>query len=247
MCSVRCFLCLTRSLLRDVDNHTGESNSITGASRGFGRICAEAALKRGDKVAATARNLAGLSDLADRFGESVLPLTLDCDRPKASTRCRCSSARSFRQLGCFRHIRHRQESTNNGRNLSIRSTSTGPSFRMHLSLRSREPAWKVAPSMLIANRRSGTAKLAMEIGRSPSGGATGTGAGAKSSTPRTGARIGVRDGSQRPPSARRDKDQIALLRYEESAASPFSLCWLGALIRPSNLVERTHADIVVVG
>ena len=45
----------------------------------------------------------------------------------------------------------------------------------------------------------------------------------------------------------RDKDQIALLRYEESAALPFSLCWLGALIRPSNLVERTHADIVVVG
>jgi NADP-dependent 3-hydroxy acid dehydrogenase YdfG len=55
---------------------------ITGASRGFGRICAEAALKRGDKVAATARNLAELSDLADRFGESVLPLTLDVTDPK---------------------------------------------------------------------------------------------------------------------------------------------------------------------
>jgi len=31
---------------------------ITGASRGFGRIWAEAALRRGDKVAATARKLA---------------------------------------------------------------------------------------------------------------------------------------------------------------------------------------------
>jgi len=30
---------------------------ITGASRGFGRIWAEAALYRGDKVAATARSL----------------------------------------------------------------------------------------------------------------------------------------------------------------------------------------------
>lgn len=30
---------------------------ITGASRGFGRIWAEAALKRGDRVAATARDL----------------------------------------------------------------------------------------------------------------------------------------------------------------------------------------------
>ncbi len=32
---------------------------ITGASRGFGRIWAEAALKRGDRVTATARKLAG--------------------------------------------------------------------------------------------------------------------------------------------------------------------------------------------
>ncbi len=30
---------------------------ITGASRGFGRVWADAALKRGDKVAATARKL----------------------------------------------------------------------------------------------------------------------------------------------------------------------------------------------
>jgi NAD(P)-dependent dehydrogenase (short-subunit alcohol dehydrogenase family) len=30
---------------------------ITGTSRGFGRFWAEAALKRGDKVAATARNI----------------------------------------------------------------------------------------------------------------------------------------------------------------------------------------------
>jgi NAD(P)-dependent dehydrogenase (short-subunit alcohol dehydrogenase family) len=50
---------------------------ITGASRGFGRIWAEAALKRGDKVTATARRLEDVADLKERFGEAVLPLALD--------------------------------------------------------------------------------------------------------------------------------------------------------------------------
>jgi len=50
---------------------------ITGASRGFGRIWAEAALERGDKVAATARELASVADLVERFGDAVLPLALD--------------------------------------------------------------------------------------------------------------------------------------------------------------------------
>ena len=55
---------------------------ITGTSRGFGRIWAEAALERGDNVAATARNTASLADLVDRYGERVLPLRLDVtDRP----------------------------------------------------------------------------------------------------------------------------------------------------------------------
>lgn len=50
---------------------------ITGASRGLGRIWAEAALARGDKVAATARDVATLSDLDARYGDAVLPLALD--------------------------------------------------------------------------------------------------------------------------------------------------------------------------
>ena len=50
---------------------------ITGASRGFGRIWAEAALERGDQVTATARNLADVADLTKRFGNAVLPLALD--------------------------------------------------------------------------------------------------------------------------------------------------------------------------
>ncbi|MDI4648693.1 SDR family NAD(P)-dependent oxidoreductase [Cohnella hashimotonis] len=50
---------------------------ITGASRGLGRIWTEAALSRGDKVAATARTPESIVDLKERFGDAVLPLALD--------------------------------------------------------------------------------------------------------------------------------------------------------------------------
>jgi NAD(P)-dependent dehydrogenase (short-subunit alcohol dehydrogenase family) len=50
---------------------------ITGASRGFGRIWAEAALERGDRVTATARKLADVAELAGSFPDTVLPLALD--------------------------------------------------------------------------------------------------------------------------------------------------------------------------
>jgi NAD(P)-dependent dehydrogenase (short-subunit alcohol dehydrogenase family) len=50
---------------------------ITGSSRGFGRVWTEAALKRGDKVVATARNPAVLQPLVASYGDSVLPLALD--------------------------------------------------------------------------------------------------------------------------------------------------------------------------
>jgi NAD(P)-dependent dehydrogenase (short-subunit alcohol dehydrogenase family) len=57
---------------------------ITGASRGFGKIWAEAFLKRGDKVVATARNIASLSDLVEKYGKAVLPLQLDVNNRQAS-------------------------------------------------------------------------------------------------------------------------------------------------------------------
>jgi NAD(P)-dependent dehydrogenase (short-subunit alcohol dehydrogenase family) len=50
---------------------------VTGASRGFGRIWTEAALKRGDKVAATARDSNALDDLVGTHGDSILALPLD--------------------------------------------------------------------------------------------------------------------------------------------------------------------------
>lgn len=50
---------------------------ITGASRGFGKLWAEAFLKRGDKVVATARDLTHLNDLVKDHGDNVLPIQLD--------------------------------------------------------------------------------------------------------------------------------------------------------------------------
>jgi NADP-dependent 3-hydroxy acid dehydrogenase YdfG len=54
---------------------------ITGSSRGFGRIWAEAALQRGDKVAATARKVENLTGLTEKYGDNVLALELDVTRP----------------------------------------------------------------------------------------------------------------------------------------------------------------------
>jgi NAD(P)-dependent dehydrogenase (short-subunit alcohol dehydrogenase family) len=50
---------------------------VTGSSRGLGREFVEAALSRGDKVAATARNAASLDDLVAKYGDAVLPLAMD--------------------------------------------------------------------------------------------------------------------------------------------------------------------------
>lgn len=56
---------------------------ITGTSKGFGRIWAEAALQRGDKVAATARNTKSLSELTAKYGDAVLPISLDVNDREA--------------------------------------------------------------------------------------------------------------------------------------------------------------------
>ena len=50
---------------------------ITGSSKGFGRIWAEAALERGDSVAATARDAATLAPLSERYGDRVFAQALD--------------------------------------------------------------------------------------------------------------------------------------------------------------------------
>ncbi|GAB3898061.1 SDR family oxidoreductase [Larkinella knui] len=57
---------------------------ITGASRGFGKLWAEAFLQRGDNVAATVRNRAALEQLKAQYGDSLLPIQLDVTDRAAS-------------------------------------------------------------------------------------------------------------------------------------------------------------------
>lgn len=52
---------------------------ITGASKGLGKIWAEAFLKRGDKVIGTARNIDSLKELVNTYGDAILPLELNVD------------------------------------------------------------------------------------------------------------------------------------------------------------------------
>ena len=59
------------------ENGNGKVWFVTGTSKGFGRIWAEAALERGDSVAATARDAATLEPLVERYGDRVLAQALD--------------------------------------------------------------------------------------------------------------------------------------------------------------------------
>ena len=59
---------------------------ITGASTGFGNILAEAVLRRGDKVVATARKPEGkLADLGQQYADTALSLPLDVTKPEHVT------------------------------------------------------------------------------------------------------------------------------------------------------------------
>ena len=50
---------------------------ITGTSKGFGRVWAEAALARGDRVAATARDVKTLAPLVARYADRIAAIALD--------------------------------------------------------------------------------------------------------------------------------------------------------------------------
>ncbi|UBM60011.1 SDR family NAD(P)-dependent oxidoreductase [Marinilongibacter aquaticus] len=57
---------------------------ITGASKGFGRVWTEAFLKEGYQVAAAARNVQTLDDLASTYGNALLPFSLDVNDREAA-------------------------------------------------------------------------------------------------------------------------------------------------------------------
>ncbi len=69
---------------------------ITGTSRGFGREWAVAALDRGDRVVATARNVESLKDLVETYGERILALELDVTDRAADF---ATVARAFQHFG----------------------------------------------------------------------------------------------------------------------------------------------------
>jgi NAD(P)-dependent dehydrogenase (short-subunit alcohol dehydrogenase family) len=71
---------------------------ITGTSKGFGRIWAEAALERGDRVAATARDVDSVSELAERYGDNALPLALDVTDKAAVDAAVAHAAEHFGRL-----------------------------------------------------------------------------------------------------------------------------------------------------
>ena len=71
---------------------------ITGTSRGFGREWTEAALDRGDRVAATARDISTLDDLVEKYGEAILPLELDVTVRSADFAAVEAAHRTFGQL-----------------------------------------------------------------------------------------------------------------------------------------------------
>ena len=67
---------------------------ITGTSKGFGRVWAEAALARGDRVAATARNIETLSPLVEKYGDRVAAIRLDVtDKSAVNTAIAAAHAR----------------------------------------------------------------------------------------------------------------------------------------------------------
>jgi NAD(P)-dependent dehydrogenase (short-subunit alcohol dehydrogenase family) len=71
---------------------------ITGSSRGFGREIAKAALRRGDRVVATARRPDQLDDLLKEYGEQVLTLALDVTDSAAANGAIDAAIKSFGSL-----------------------------------------------------------------------------------------------------------------------------------------------------
>jgi NAD(P)-dependent dehydrogenase (short-subunit alcohol dehydrogenase family) len=71
---------------------------ITGASRGFGFQFASAALERGDRVAATARDIATLAPLVEQYKDAFLPIALDVTNRTAAIQAVQDAHKHFGRL-----------------------------------------------------------------------------------------------------------------------------------------------------
>jgi NAD(P)-dependent dehydrogenase (short-subunit alcohol dehydrogenase family) len=71
---------------------------ITGSARGLGRDITEAALRAGDRVAATARDERRLDELVAAYGNNVLPIELDVTDAGAARKAVDETVRAFGRI-----------------------------------------------------------------------------------------------------------------------------------------------------
>lgn len=80
------------------ESATGKVWLITGTSTGLGRALAEAALARGDRVVATARDVAAVKDLADSAPGQALATRLDVTDPSSVREAVEAAVREFGRI-----------------------------------------------------------------------------------------------------------------------------------------------------
>jgi len=71
---------------------------LTGSSRGLGRQIAEAVLAAGHRLVATARQPASVADLAERYGDQILPVALDVTEPDGAAAAVAAGAEEFGRI-----------------------------------------------------------------------------------------------------------------------------------------------------
>jgi len=80
------------------DKNTSRVWFITGSSTGFGRVLAEILLKRGERVAVTARNPDQIQDLVAGYKDAGLALALDVTQPQQITAAVAAAEKFFGQI-----------------------------------------------------------------------------------------------------------------------------------------------------
>lgn len=81
-----------------MDKTSFKSWIITGGGRGLGRAILTAALKRGDAVLATARDVAQLADLKALYGERLQPFALDVTDEAGAVGAATAAIAAFGQI-----------------------------------------------------------------------------------------------------------------------------------------------------
>ncbi|WP_412023678.1 SDR family NAD(P)-dependent oxidoreductase [Burkholderia cepacia] len=71
---------------------------LTGAARGLGRAISEAVLAAGDRLVAGARDTSRLADLAERYGDRLLPIALDVTDEAAAAQAVAAARERFGRI-----------------------------------------------------------------------------------------------------------------------------------------------------